>query len=158
MEIELSPAEMLQAAMAGVMRHVENTKNKKAPTYGINPSRDWQAHIEGALGECAVAKALNQYWAGKGKIGDPDVGLNLQVRTSSRDNGDLILHPGDKDDVAYILVNGLNGKYNIKGWIFGSIGKNEAYWRDPAKGRPAFFVPQDVLIPFDDIKLAMELS
>ena len=147
---------MIQAATSGILRHVENTKKGKKPTYGIDPVNDWQAHIEGALGECAVAKALNMYWAGKGTVGAADVGLDLEVRTTPIAKGRLILHPADKDNAAYVLVTGLNGTYQIRGWVYGWDGKQEKYWDDPSeKNRPAFFVPQEDLISFEDLKFAM---
>jgi hypothetical protein len=58
----------------------------------------------------------------------------------------LILHPKDKDHDRFYLCVGMNGEYDIRGWIFGIEGKRSEYWDDPTrKGRPAFFVPQEKL-------------
>lgn len=101
-------------------------------------------HIEGAIGEYVLAKHLNVHWSGKGKLRAPDVG-EVDVRTTSMINGDLILHPGDPDDRVFWLVCGGNARYFVRGWILAVEGKNQDYWRDPYGGRPAYFVPSAIL-------------
>ena len=142
--IELTPSEILVAAMCGAMRNIQSIKEGREPAYGIPPGQDWQYNIEGALGEAAVAKRLGIYWAGKGKLREPDVGI-VDVRTSRKHNGDLILHKEDPDDRVFWKVTGENGRYVIRGWILASDGKKDEYWRDGTKGRPAYFVPHDFL-------------
>lgn len=132
------------AAQAGVMRHVENLVKNKKPTYGANPERDWQMHVEGCLVEYAMSHVLGVPWHGKGKTGDIDAG-DADVRSSPKDWADLILHPGDADDRPFYLVTGMNGKYRVHGWILARDGKRPEWWKDPAGGRPAFFVPQTSL-------------
>jgi hypothetical protein len=144
--IVLDPSEMMLAATAGVMRQVENIKRGVKPAYGAGNERDWQYGIEGAMGEFALAKYLGIFWYGKGKMRGDDVGT-LQVRTSSRDNGDLILHPRDDDEKVFWLLTGLNGTYDVRGFIKAKDGKKQEFWRDPTgKNRPAFFVPQSELL------------
>jgi len=144
-QVILDWAEMILAAQAGVLRQVENIKKGVKPAYGAGNEKDWQYGIEGAMGEFALAKYLGVFWHGKGKMWGDDVGT-YQVRTSSRLNGDLILHPKDDDEKTYWLVTGLNGNYWIRGYIKAKDGKKEQWWRDPAGDRPAFFVPQSELI------------
>lgn len=143
-EIQLTPAEIFQGAIAGVMRHTQNIQQGKKPTYGISQSVDWQAHIDGALSEMAVAKYLGVYWSGKGGIGDPDV-LDMDVRSSHRDDASLIMHDHDDDERKFWLITGLNGKYKVRGWIYGRDGKQDKYLKDPQGGRPAYFIPQSDL-------------
>lgn len=143
--IELTPSEITQAAIAGVMRQVESINKKLQPAYGAGTDGDWQKHIEGCLGECALARYLNIYWRGKGKLRAPDVG-DMDVRTCTKPNHRLILHERDDDNRKFWLVCGQNGIYEIKGWILGKDGKQSKYWLDPAGGRPAFFIPQTDLI------------
>lgn len=143
-EVSLSPSEMMSAAIAGVMRQVENCARLRTPRFGAGASNDWQLHIEGCLGEYVIAKYLGVFWPGKGGLRDADVG-DMDVRTRSRDNYELILHESDPDDRVFWLVCGGNGKYRVKGWITGYDGKHSDYWKDPAGGRPAYFVPQSVL-------------
>jgi hypothetical protein len=142
----LTPWEMLLAAQAGVMRQVENCKLRRTPHYSAGSENDWQLHIEGCMGEFALAKFLGVHWTGKGKLRAPDVG-DVDVRTRSRDYYELILHDADPDDRVFWLLCGNNGQYSVKGWITGKDGKRMEYWKDPAKGRPAYFVPHNALHP-----------
>src|SRR5210317_1224489 len=142
----LTPWEMLLAAQAGVMRQVENCKLRRTPHYSAGSENDWQLHIEGCMGEFALAKFRGVHWTGKGKLRAPDVG-DVDVRTSSKDYYKLILHDADPDDRVFWLLCGNNGQYSVKGWITGKDGKRMEYWKDPAKGRPAYFVPHNALHP-----------
>lgn len=142
--VTLTPWEMLFAAQAGIMRQVENCKIGRKPYYGVGNENDWQLHIEGCLGEFALAKFLGIHWSGKGKLRAPDVG-EVDVRTRSRDYYELILHDDDPDDRIFWLLCGINGKYKVRGWIAGANGKLKKYWKDPAGGRPAYFVPHSAL-------------
>lgn len=145
MQVSLDPSEMMLAAHAGVMRQVQNLKLGRKDANGASTDSGWQINLEGALGEYALAKCLGLYWPGKGKLRAPDVG-EVDVRTTSRDNGRLILHPSDPDDRVFYLLTGVNGRYQVRGWIAGKDGKREEFWKDPAGGRPAFFVPQSALV------------
>jgi hypothetical protein len=149
--VKLSSWEMLLAAQAGVMRQVENIQKERQTTYGAG-GNEWQLHVEGCLGEYALAKYLGIHWPGKGKLRAFDVG-EFDVRTRSQENYELILHPEDPDNRIFWLLCGRNGLYKVKGWILGSEGKRREYWKDPAGGRPAYFVPQSALNAPLDIKL-----
>ena len=37
---------------------------------------------------------------------------------------------------------GVNGRYRVHGGMYAREAKQEKYWKDPAGGRPAYFVPQ----------------
>lgn len=72
--------------------------------------------VEGAMAELAVAKALNLPWDGKflpipiwdeWKHNGNDVG-SLEIRSTTRSDGRLILHPSDKDWSPYLLVTNEN--------------------------------------------------
>jgi hypothetical protein len=141
-EINLTAPELMLAAQAGVMRQVENLKKNQAQnTLGYDEKNPWQIHIEGACGEMVIAKMLNQYWKGKGKWGDSDVGED-DVRTSPKHYYRLRLHHKDSSDRIFWHVTGMNGIYQVHGWIHAIDGKKEKYWSDIAKkNRPAFFVP-----------------
>lgn len=143
-EIILDPSEMLLAAQCGIMRQVENCKKERKGFYGAGNHNDWQLHIEGCLGEFALSKFLGIFWNGKGSLRAPDVG-QVDVRTRSKDSYELILHPNDLDDRQFWLLTGFNGHYKVRGWIHGWEGKKPEYWKDPAGGRPAFFVPHHAL-------------
>jgi hypothetical protein len=142
--VVLDAAEMLLAANAGIMRHIENVKKGAKPAYGAGNQNDWQIGIEGAICEFVLAKHLGVFWHGKGKMRGDDAGP-YQVRGSQKKNACLILHPEDNDDKIYYLVTGYNGIYRVCGYVLGKDGKQQKYWKDPAGGRPAFFIPQSDL-------------
>lgn len=145
--IVLSPVEMEIAAHVGARRQLENLIKHRQDAHGAPRDGGWSLHIEGAAGEMAVAKWANRHWNGNlGDLDADDVG-RLQVRTRSRHDYELILHPSDPDDRAFILVTGLAPCFVLRGWIWARDGKRQEWWRDPAGGRPAFFVPQSVLRP-----------
>jgi len=144
-KVILDGSEMLLAANAGIMRHIENIKRGVQPSYGAGDKNDWQLDIEGAMGEFVLAKHLGVFWYGKGKMRGDDAG-HFQVRTSQRIDADLILHPRDEDEKTYWLITGVNGTYEIRGYLKAKDGKKQKWWRDPVGGRPAFFVPQSELI------------
>jgi hypothetical protein len=154
-KVTLTSWEMMMGAQAGVMRRVENIQHGAQHKHGgERKGNDWQLAIEGALGEMALAKYLGLYWSGKGRYRAHDVGgvgpgspLGYEVRTRSREDYDLILHPEDPDDRIVWLVVGKSGAYTVKGWIKAGDGKKDEYWKDPAGDRPAYFVPQNVLRP-----------
>jgi len=149
--IQLTASEMMLGAQVGVMRQVQNVKKKRRNSYGAAPKIGWQIHIEGALGECAVAKLFSVYWSGYiGNLNAGDVGA-MEVRTRSNHKYELIIHPKDKDGVPFIHVTGRNGRYRIHGWIYAEQGKHKEYWKDPAGDRPAFFVPYEKLNPIESI-------
>jgi hypothetical protein len=101
--------------------------------------------IEGAMGECALAKHLGIFWS-KGLPGATDVGPH-DVSQTPLAHGKLIVHPTDDDSRRFYLVTGLLGKYAIHGYMYGSQAKNPKYWADPqGTNRPAYFVPQTDLI------------
>ena len=135
--------------MIGVMRRVRNIKAarvERRAAIDIKAADGWVRDIEGALGEVALAKALNVFIADHGDMKCPDVG-DVDVRMTMHENGRLIIHPDDPDDRAFYLVTGAYGDYVVRGWIRGGDAKRDEWWTDPSGGRPAYFVPQDALTP-----------
>lgn len=152
LEVTLTWPEVMLGATVGIMRQVKNLKDGRQDRYGASVEDGWTLHIEGACGEQAVAKHLGMYWSGNlGNLKAADVG-SLQVRTRSRHNYDLLLHRTDADESAWVLVTGAAPRFSLRGWCFGREGKDEKFWKDPAGGRPAFFVPQSVLRPMSELK------
>lgn len=143
-EITLKGYEIMQGALAGVMRNLESVKRGMQNAHGLDGGNDWQCHIEGSLGEMALAKYMNLYWS-KGDFKAPDVG-NFEVRTTPKHNYKLCVRPGDHDDSRYYLVTGSNGTYRIQGWILGRDAKQDRFLDDLKNGRPpAYFIPQKEL-------------
>jgi hypothetical protein len=143
--VTLTIAEILEASLAGAMRHVENLRDKRRLTSHSKPSgNDWQTHIEGACAERALAKHLNQYWSGKGDWKDSDLQSGVDCR-HSQSGASLILHDNDPDERTFYFLTGFNGVYIIHGSIKAADGKRQEFWRDPGTNRPAYFVPKEAL-------------
>ena len=140
-EITLTGREIVQGAFVGIMRQVECIARQSKNQHGAK--RDWQIHIEGALGEMAFSKAVGVYWSAITKFGGRDAGA-YEVRTRSKHHYELIVRDSDADnvDVRFVLVTGSNGSYVIRGWIRGRDAMRDE-WRKGHGGRePAWFVPQ----------------
>lgn len=144
--VKLSTQEMAAAAMVGVRRKVMSLKRQE--TAGHDKT-NWSDEIEGAMGECAVAKALGIYWSPEVDLFKvPDVG-SLHVRQTSHANGKLIFRPGDADGV-YVLIRGSLGEYEIAGWATSEECVNDRYLQAPNGRPPAYFV--DSLHPISELK------
>lgn len=148
MKIKLTPSEMMTAAMVGVMRQIQNLKRKRRDAHGFQGPA-WQIHIEGAMGECAVAKALGLYWSGAvGNLKAADVG-EIEVRTTGYESGKLIVRNSDPDESIFVLVIGMNGSYRLAGWLYGEKAKRPRYKDKVGNRDVAYFVPQKELTKMD---------
>ena len=156
MRVKLTPTEMMTAAHIGIMRQVQNLKKLRADAHGAKTDLGWQMHIEGAMGECAVAKALGCYWSGAiGILDASDVG-EIEVRTTAHKSGRLILHQEDSKYNYYVLAVGKNGEYELIGYIWGKHGMKDEYWEDPTgTNRFAYFVPREELTDFNLLRSRM---
>jgi hypothetical protein len=151
--IKLEDFELMAASQVGCRRVVSSLKKNLQDKYGAGDANAWQIGIDGACSEMAVAKRFNVYWnASVDTFKLPDVGP-LQVRSTRRSEGKLILHPEDSDDEVFILVTIYRDIYTLRGWILGKDGKQDGFWDDPAGGRPAFFVWQRYLNYMKDLKV-----
>ena len=150
-EITLEYYEVAQAA------HVGQLRNLSAMSRGYDskiPGREWQAHIEGACGEIAVAKAAGKYWGGSintFKDGGDIVSTGWEVRTRSDHSHDLIVRDNDPDGRVFILVTGLSPTFRIHGWIKSEDAKREEWRKNYGGHGLAYFVPQELLNNMEDL-------
>lgn len=157
MKVVLTFAELQIAHVVAGQRWLQCLKMGLGGKYGApeDNSQSDAISLQGAVGEMAVAKCLNLYWAGS--LGEfargKDVGDCVDVRSVTKSSHSLILHPADKDDTPYILVElSKPSEATLVGWVYGVDGKNPLYWADPSgKGRPAFFVPRKDLRPISEL-------
>ena len=149
---ELNSWEFLEAVLVGAMRRASHLLKKAGyDRYGWDPKIDpWGADIEGACAEKLVAKALDRYFVGT--IGGPDSGADvgdIGVGSTTRENGCLIIHDGDRDDQVFVLVVGRAPNQRIAGWARAYDAKLPAYWREvkteDGKSRGAYYMPQEKL-------------
>lgn len=148
--VKLTYAEMQVAATVGIQRYLQNLKLKTEPAYGAEDNTAASGlDVLGCIGEMAVAKYFNKYWSGAvGNYQAADVD-RYQVRSTMYRAGRLILHRED-DPCIFILVIITHNLCKLAGWIHADDGRDEKYWKDIGNGRPAFWVPQNDLIPMKD--------
>jgi len=154
MIVTLTWPEMQLATNVGMLRQLSALQKMRPDRYdkGANGLGPFEKHILGAQSELAVAKLLNVFWSGTiGEIDKPDLigrdGERLQVRSRSRGDGELILHPADLDTDKFFLVCATGPQtFNVAGWLFAADGKRQEYWRENAPW-PAFFIPASLCHP-----------
>ena len=144
--IHLSPAEIQAAAYVGLSRQVQNVVNGRIRAYGQKSDLSWERHIEGALGEAALAKYLNLYWSGLEGMRSPDVGRSIEVRVTTNHSYNLYVRPHN-EGLYYFLLTGCNGDYYIRGWLPIEEIKKEKYLRRVDGRVDLYLVPQKDLYP-----------
>lgn len=144
-ECTLTSYEIWMAGSVGLSRNINSLKRGSKNTYGLEGLNDWQIHIEGALGEIALAKTLGMYWDGSVDTfkNKGDVGI-LEVRTTSKHTNCLLLREKDDPKKIYWLVTGICPTYRIQGWLKGEDGMKSEFFRQDVR-YPAWFVPIDKL-------------
>jgi len=112
-------------------------------------------HRLGAQGEVAVAAHLgleqHLFAEKEAKRGVADLPGDIEVKTRSRHYYDLIVQRDERPDKKLVLVTIENNRILIHGWCVAGDVMQERFWADPARGRPAFFVPKNVLKPLESL-------
>lgn len=146
-EIKVTTWEMMSAALVGVMRQIEDLRAGRRHRWGHAFVPAWQNNIEAAISEFAVAKHLGVFWPGKGKIKDPDLGDNIEVRHSGKHDNSLIIRDGDNPESIFYFVTGLYGEYRIRGKIKGADAMKFPQTCPTNDDNYAWFIPPEKLIP-----------
>ena len=150
--VHLNDYEVLQAAMTGMLRQVSAIKRKSESKI---TGREWQAHIEGACGEVAVAKVMGRYWGGgidTFKSGGDIASTGWEVRTRSSHDYDLIVRDDDDDARIFILVTGNAPDYLVRGWMRAADAKREIWRKDYGGHGAAYFVPHSALRDMEELQ------
>lgn len=117
-------------------------------------SKALDIHLLGAAGEMAVGSVLglkhHLYKEVQAKRGSDDL-PGIDVKTRSKHSYDLIVQKNEDANKKFVLVTIEKGTTLIHGWCWGGEAMNEKFWADPARGRPAYFVPKDQLHPMETI-------
>lgn len=114
------------------------------------------AHVDGAVAERVVAKALGIYWPATLSLNrsDGDLvtagGSRLEVRHTRLPNGCLPIHRSDPDAHVAVLVRGTYPTFEVVGAIGVGHAKQEAYWRGDLD-RPCYLVPASSLVAIEAI-------
>jgi hypothetical protein len=113
-------------------------------------------HLLGAAGEMAVAVILGMedqlYQETEAKRGSFDLPPNIDIKTRSKHYYDLIVQLDESPDKILVLVTIENRITLIHGWIRASDAMKEQWKKDPAGGRPAYFVPKTELQSLSTLK------
>jgi len=148
--IELTPLELEVAAWLGSRRQVSSLVRGLEDKHGFEGD-GWGAHIEGVCGEMAAAKAANLYYEPRVDTfkGVADIGDDIEVRTRSRHDYELLVRPADRDIAqrAFVHVTGRAPRFEVHGWLRG-LDAMRPQWQQTHGGRePAWFVPASELLP-----------
>lgn len=113
-------------------------------------------HKLGAAGELAVADYLHLreflYQETEAKRGSFDLPPNIDVKTRSRHNYDLICQLDEKPGKTLVLVTIQNKITLLHGWIRSEDAMKQQWRKDPAGGRMAYFVPKAELLSLSTLR------
>lgn len=119
-------------------------------------------HRLGALGEVAVAAHLGLedylFAESEAKRGTADLPGDIEVKTRSKHGYDLIVQRNERPDKKLVLVTVEGGRILVHGWCLAGDVMQERFWADPARGRPAFFVPKNILNPLESLTVVESLE
>lgn len=149
MQVALTDYEFADCVGVGLRRLLSsNTKGlNHASTYERGHLKRLEEETLGACGERAFCKALGIYWDGSVDTfhTKADAGVRYEIRSTTRDDGRLIIRDNDDPDRIYVLVTGQPPRMTVRGWILGSWARQPSWRTDPYGYRPAWFVPQNAL-------------
>lgn len=156
----LTSAERARAKRVGDLRQDFHDRRGTPNSYNLpaDPHNDRLINRLGALAELVVATLLgvedewvectDDYKHLKG-----DVIPGVQVRSSQKTYGRLLLHDQDLDEHAFVqcrhyLIGGRPTYLEVVGWCDGFTGKRaEHWWLGKGGNRPCYRVPDEALTP-----------
>jgi hypothetical protein len=156
-EFVFTPEERRLATEEGMRRQSVNEAKglrgrNNGPRFG---DKALEVHLLGAAGEMAVASYMglkeHLYLEKEAKRGSYDL-PGIDVKTRSKASYDLIVQKREDPRKKFVLVTIENQKTLLHGWCYGEEAMQEQFWADPARGRPAFFVPKTVLRSMETLK------
>lgn len=138
--------ETILSSFVGCIRRCESrARNRNSGTCETSFDKD----CLGAMAELAYCKFRNQFWSGSvGSFRSADVGINVQIRHTTLENGCLIIRHYDDLNHYYVLVTGNVPTFTVVGWIKGADAIKKEYIRAPCGREPEYFVPQYELHEF----------
>ena len=117
-------------------------------------SKALDIHLLGAAGEVAVASYLGMkehlFKETEARRGSDDL-PGIDVKTRSRHQYDLIVQKNENACKKFVLVTIESQKTLLHGWCYWHEAMKEEFWADPARGRPAYFVPKEALSPMETL-------
>jgi len=155
--VALTKAEVFQASMVGVCRHVASMFKKRNLLKYPQFTEGWVKEIEGACSEAAVAKHFDLWWRmSVNEFFGGDIGGKLQVRwVPEQERQSLILRPKDRNDDLFVLVTGAAPNMEPLGWILGADGRKIGKPFTHGGGPPAIGILAPDLRPFSTLTRGM---
>lgn len=156
-EFVFSEEERKQAMEEGMRRQALNEQKglrgrNRGPRFG---DKALEVHLLGAAGEMAVASYLGMkdflYKESEARRGSDDL-PGMDIKTRSKHAYDLIVQKDEDPRKKFVLVTIENRHTLIHGWCYGEEAMEKKYWADPARGRPAYFVPKNALRPMSTLQ------
>ena len=155
-DVEMTDEQAQRAIRVGYRRHNEALRLGCKAAYGASEN-DLGINLLGALGELAYCLYTDQPWSESvNTFKAPDVGTNIQIRTTKRHNGRLIVRKKDKDHELFVLVIADEKKFKIVGSILGRDAKRDEFLAAPSDRPPAWFVDQSALTKIEDKRKKIE--
>ena len=155
-EFVFTEDERQQAVKEGMRRQGFNeSKGLRGRNGGAwKGSKALDIHLLGAAGEVAVASYLNLkgelFKETEAKKNSDDL-PGIDVKTRSKASYDLIVQRGSDPQKKFVLVTIENQQTLLHGWCYGHEALQERFWADPARGRPAYFIPKECLRPIETL-------
>ena len=143
--VTLTPLELEVAKVVGDKRCSESVRLQLDGTTKRDPLRTHEEiNFQGAAGEMAFCKAMSLYWLPTvNTFKAPDVGENIEVKTTDYANGHLLISYGSlKLEVTYVLVIRSGDVFKVIGWMQGIHINSDKYFRPHDN---SFWVPQSDL-------------
>jgi hypothetical protein len=129
-----------------------------ATTYKRDALTRLKEEVIGACGEIGLGKLTGQWFVpGLNTFHSaPDCLRDVEVRSTDRADGSLIVRDNDADDRRFVLAVVSGSKVSFLGWMWGREAKQDRWVRDPHGNRQAWFVPQRVLRSMDSFDVSKE--
>lgn len=147
----LDQGEAFTAAIAGLQRQFRALQRGAKDNQGDITRDEFATNIHGAIAEATVAKFLGLYCnMSSPDRALPDVGFNVEVRSSTNTAANMPIRPRDKDEYKYYFVVGIYPHLRIVGWLYGKDAKQPQFWVANGKdgkplSTPYWSVPQSAL-------------
>jgi hypothetical protein len=157
-----------QLALAEAEAHRRQLQNESRGLRGRNKAPDkgekaLKMHLLGCIGEVAVADYLglqeHLFKAQSPVPGAADLPGNIEVKTRSKHNYDLLVQISDDPNKIFVLTTHEGGEAtHIVGWIRGQDAMRKGWIREFVRGRPCYAIPQSELRPPETIVEAASLK
>lgn len=149
--MRISPEEQVRALRLGGRRH---TGSKADGLHDFLRARNLTSDQVGALGEFGAARFLGYPEPDSVKAyGAADLGIDISVRTRSAWHYELNVRPRDHTEFRFLLVTWVAPYAVMRGWYRGVDAKQLPLVDHGNFKRPAHFVPHELLLAPEALRL-----